>query len=92
MSRYQTSRHRRLMVLSETALEDALTSEVPRESRIAATILGDSQKYRLWEARHADILVPVARESRKKTPDRCVTPRQGAARAPAGIFPLSARS
>ena len=66
MSRYQSSRHRRLMDLSETALEDALGSDSARESRIAATILGDNQKYRLWEARHADILVPVARESRKR--------------------------
>ena len=65
MPRYQSSRHRRLMDLSETALEDALASESARESRIAATILGDQKKYRLWEARHADMLVPVAQESRK---------------------------
>ena len=66
MSRYHSSRHRRLMDLSETALEDALASESDRESRIAATILGDQQKYRLWEVRHADMLVPVAQENRKK--------------------------
>ena len=66
MPRYQSSRHRRLMDLSETALEDALASESQRESRIAATILSDNQKYRVWEARHANMLVPVARENRKK--------------------------
>ena len=66
MPQYQSSRHRRLMDLSETALEDALASESARESRIAATILSDQQKYRLWEVRHADMLVPVARENRKK--------------------------
>lgn len=54
------------MDASEYALRDASESSLPRESRIANTILGDSQKYRQWELRHADLLLPVAEESAKK--------------------------
>lgn len=66
MPRYDSRRHKRLMAASENALEDALTSDSVRDSRIARTVLTDSQKYRLWEARHANLLVPVAQETRKK--------------------------
>jgi len=53
------------MAASESALEDALASESDRDSRIARTVLSDSQRYRVWEAKHADLLIPVAKESRK---------------------------
>ena len=66
MPRYQSTRHRRMMDLSETALENALASESQRDSRIAATVIGDDQKYRLWEAGHADMLIPISQQSRKK--------------------------
>jgi hypothetical protein len=48
------------MTASEYALHNAIESPEPRESRIAGTILGDDRKYREWELRHADLLLPVA--------------------------------
>jgi hypothetical protein len=54
------------MTASEHALQDATESPAPRESRIASTILGDSQKYREWELRHANLLLPVAEQRAKK--------------------------
>lgn len=66
MLRYSSSRHRKLMDASEYALRDASESPRPRESRIAKTILGDSQKYRQWESGHANLLLPVAEQSAKK--------------------------
>ncbi len=54
------------MEASELALQDATESPLPRESRIATTILNDGQKYRQWEVRHADLLVPVAEHRKKK--------------------------
>ena len=65
MSRYN-SRHRKLMDASEYALRDATVSQSSRASRIAATVVQDSQKYRIWEARHADLLLPVAEHRAKK--------------------------
>ena len=65
MRRYDSHRHKRLMAASESALEDALTSDSDRDARIASTVLGDGQRYRVWEAKHAELLVPVAQESRK---------------------------
>ncbi len=67
MLRYSSSRHRQLMDASEYALRDASESPVPRDSRIANTILEDSGKYREWEIRHANLLLPVA-EQRAKNP------------------------
>ena len=64
--RYNSSRHRQLMTASEHALQDATESPVPRQSRIASTILGDSQKYREWELRHANLLLPVAEQRARK--------------------------
>lgn len=66
LPRYSSSRHRQLMDASEFALQDASESDEPRESRIATTILGDVRKYREWEVRHADLLIPVAEHRAKK--------------------------
>lgn len=65
MRHYDSHRHKRLMAASESALEDALVSESGRDSRIARTVLTDNQRYRVWEAKHAELLFPVAQESRK---------------------------
>lgn len=66
MARFNSSRHKRLMNASEYALHSAVDSDVPRESRIANTIIGDYQKYREWELRHANLLVPVAEQKAEK--------------------------
>ena len=60
MFRYQSRRHRFLMHESEQALNDAAEGDSPREKRIAQHVLGDSKILRLWESRHADMMVPVA--------------------------------
>ncbi len=54
------------MEASEFALQDAAESDLPRESRIANTILSDDQKHRHWELQHANLLVPVAEHRSKK--------------------------
>jgi hypothetical protein len=54
------------MEASELALQDASVSPTERESRIATTILTDGGKYREWELRHADLLLPVAEHRAKK--------------------------
>ena len=66
MLRYSSRRHKQLMHVSELALQDAAESSSPRESRIATTVLHDHQHYSLWESRHANLLLPVAQQSRKK--------------------------
>lgn len=66
MLRYSSSRHRHLMDVSEYALRDATQSPLPREARIASTILDDSRNYRQWELGHANLLLPVAQHSAKK--------------------------
>ncbi len=66
MLRYSSRRHKRLMDVSEYALQDAAEASRPRESRIATDVLNDTLKYREWESRHAELLVPVAEQSRKK--------------------------
>ena len=66
MLRYSSERHRKLMNASEYALQDATESAPPRESRIASTILGDDKKYKEWELRHANLLLPVAEHRQKK--------------------------
>ncbi len=50
------------MTASEYALHDAAESDLPRESRIASTVLGDRHKYQEWETRHANLLLPVAEQ------------------------------
>ena len=51
---------------SEYALHNASDSSSPRELRIVDTVLQDGRLYRLWESRHADLLLPVAEYSHKK--------------------------
>ena len=67
MLRYQSTRHRRLMQESEQALENAASSESARAARIAGQVLSDHRTHSLWEARHAELLRPVAAE-RRRTP------------------------
>ena len=65
MLRYQSRRHQRLMDESERALSDEAKHGRRRESRIARDIIRDSQNYRLWESRHADLIVPLSEQSRR---------------------------
>jgi hypothetical protein len=51
---------------SEFALQDAKDSPRQRLARIANSITEDSRTYRLWESRHADLLLPVAAHGNKK--------------------------
>lgn len=67
MLRYQSTRHRRLMQESEQALEDAASSASARTARIAGQVLADNRTHSLWEAKHAELLRPVA-EERRRTP------------------------
>lgn len=62
---YQSRRHRCLMDESEQALSDAVQSAPTLESRIAKQVLADHKTYRLWESRHADLVRPVAEQSRR---------------------------
>ncbi len=66
MSRFSTQRHRRLMDESEQGLLQASQSTSEQEARISGRILADSNLHRLWESRHAKLLLPVA-EHRKTT-------------------------
>ena len=65
MLRYQSRRHQRLMDESERALSDEAEYGRRRESRIARDILGDSRSHRLWESRHADLILPLSGQSRR---------------------------
>lgn len=65
MLRYHSRRHRYLMDESEQALSDAADGGNQREGRIASHILGDPKSHRLWESRHADLVLPVAEQSRR---------------------------
>lgn len=65
MLRYQSRRHQYLMDESEQALSDAAEGCRRRDARIARQILGDSKIYRLWESRHADLVLPVAEHGRR---------------------------
>ncbi len=60
MPQYNSHRHRKLMGESEYALHYASDSSSLRESRIVNTLLQDKRIYKLWESRHADLLLPVA--------------------------------
>lgn len=64
MLRYLSRRHERLMDESEQALWDVVAAKSNRKSRIAKQILSDPKMHQLWEARHADLVRPVA-ERRK---------------------------
>jgi len=66
MLRYNSHRHRKLMDESEYALQDACDSSSARVSRVVNNLLQDSLLYRLWESRHAELLLPVAEHGDKK--------------------------
>ncbi len=66
MSRYNSHRHRKLMDESEYALQDACDASSARVSRVVNNVLQDSLLYRLWESRHAELLLPVAEHGDKK--------------------------
>jgi hypothetical protein len=66
MATYSSHRHRKLMNESEYALHNASDSSSPRLSRIVTTLLQNNRIYRIWESRHADLLLPVAEHNRKK--------------------------
>jgi len=65
MQRYQSRRHQRLMDESEQALCDATDAKSRHESRIAEHILSDPIMHRLWEARHAELVRPVAEQGKR---------------------------
>ena len=65
MQRYQSRRHQRLMDESEQALCDATDAKSKRDSRIAEYILSDPKMHRLWEARHAELVRPVAEQGKR---------------------------
>jgi hypothetical protein len=50
---------------SEQALSDAADGGGQREGRIAKHILNDSKSHRLWESRHADLVLPVAEQNKR---------------------------
>ena len=64
MLRYQSRRHQRLMDESEQALWDATDAKSRHESRIAEHILSDSKAHRMWEATHAELVRPVAEQTK----------------------------
>lgn len=60
MLRYQSRRHKVLMDESEQALWTAAEKNSGTDARIAKQILSDSRTHGLWEARHAELVRPVA--------------------------------
>lgn len=60
MLRYQSRRHKALMDESEQALWTAAQKNSGTDARIAKQILNDSKVHGLWEARHAELVRPVA--------------------------------
>jgi hypothetical protein len=67
MLRYLSRRHKTLMDESEQALFSAAQKGSGTDARIAKQIIGDSKTHSLWEARHAELLRPVA-EQNGRTP------------------------
>ena len=68
MVRYSTSRHRKLMDASEHALADvARSSDDSIKARTAKAILDDDRRYRLWEQRHAELMLPMSAQRSKKS-------------------------
>jgi hypothetical protein len=67
MLRYLSRRHKTLMDESEQALVTAASKESGTDARIAKQIIGDSKTHGLWEARHAELVRPVA-EQNNRTP------------------------
>ena len=50
---------------SEQALEDAAADTSSSTARIASQVLTDPKTHRLWEARHAELLRPVAEQNKR---------------------------
>ena len=64
MLQYHSRRHKYLMAESEQALWDTAARKQNHEARIAKQLLDDSKFYGDWETRHAQLVLPVAEESR----------------------------
>jgi hypothetical protein len=62
MLRYQSRRHKTLMDESEQALRTA-AEKTGADARIAQQVLGDAKSLSLWEARHAELMLPVAEQN-----------------------------
>jgi hypothetical protein len=60
MLRYQSRRHKALMDESEQALWTAAEKHSGTDARIAKQVLNDAKAHGLWEARHAELVRPVA--------------------------------
>ena len=65
MTHYLSQRHKRIMDESERALFEAAESPSARTARIAGHVITDIKLHRIWESRHADLVRPVAEESRR---------------------------
>lgn len=65
MSRYLSRRLQHLMDESEHALWDAAEAPSSRESLIAQHVLSEPKILRLWESRHAELVRPIAEQSRR---------------------------
>jgi hypothetical protein len=65
MTRYLSQRHKRIMDESERALFEAASSPSLRTARIAGHVISDIKIHRIWESKHADLVRPVAEESRR---------------------------
>jgi hypothetical protein len=62
MLRYQSRRHKTLMDESEQGLRMA-AEKTGADARIAQQVLGDASSLRLWEARHAELMLPIAEQN-----------------------------
>lgn len=65
MMRYSSQRHRRIMDESEHALFKAAAGRLVRTARIAGHVVRDSKIHRIWEGMHANLVRPVAEQSRR---------------------------
>jgi hypothetical protein len=63
MQRYLSRRHKALMDESEQALHSAAQQGSGIDARIAKQIVGDPKTHELWEARHAELVRPVAEQA-----------------------------
>lgn len=63
MLKYQSRRHKVLMDESEQALWTAAEKDSGDDARIAKQILSDARTHGLWEARHAELVRPVAEQN-----------------------------
>ena len=63
MQRYLSRRHKTLMDESEQALHAAAQQDSGTDARIAKQIIGDPKTHGLWEARHAELVRPVAEQN-----------------------------